>query len=279
MGLSKDIIINNKYIIKNKVGEGNFGKIFIGKNKYTEEEVAIKIDTNPIILKNEAIMYNYLSDVNGIPKLRAFGKEGKYNFLILDLLGDTLISKRERSSDIFTLDYVIGIGIKLIKIISNIHEKNIIHRDIKPDNIMYKNHNKNADLDLYIIDFGLSKLYDETKKNFVKKENLIVGTANFVSLHAHNGSMPSKRDDLESIGYVLLYIYYGELPWNSLMQIDKTDRINNIKKYKEKIIKGMSDNIIIIFIKKCNKLKYTDTPDYSSLIKLLLSNISCSKTI
>ncbi len=279
MGLSRDIIINNKYIIKNKVGEGNFGKIFIGKNKYTDEEIAIKIDTNPIILKNEAVMYNYLSDVNGIPKLRAFGKEGKYNFLILDLLGDTLISKRERSSDIFTLDYVIGIGIKLIKIISNIHEKNIIHRDIKPDNIMYKNHNKNADLDLYIIDFGLSKLYDETKKNFVKKENLIVGTANFVSLHAHNGSMPSKRDDLESIGYVLLYIYYGELPWNSLMQIDKTDRINNIKKYKEKIIKGMSDNIIIIFIKKCNKLKYTDTPDYSSLIKLLLSNISCSKTI
>ena len=62
MGLSKDIIIKNKYIIKHKIGQGNFGKIFLGKNKYTNEEIAIKIDTGQIILKNEAIMYNYLSD-------------------------------------------------------------------------------------------------------------------------------------------------------------------------------------------------------------------------
>lgn len=271
MELSKDIVIKNKYIIKNKIGEGNFGKIFLGINKYTKEEVAIKIDSGKILLKNEAVMYNYLSDISGIPKLRLFGKEGNYNFLILDLLGDTLIGKRERNKDKFTLNYVISIGIKLLKIISDIHKKNIVHRDIKPENIMFKEYNNNNDLDLYIIDFGLSKIYDETKKNYIKKENLIVGTVNFASLHTHNGYMPSKRDDLESLGYVLLYIYYGKMPWNVNNVLDKDQHISNIKKYKEKIINSSTDNIIIEFIKKCNKLKYTENPNYSDLIKLLRS--------
>ena len=195
MGLSRDIIINNKYIIKNKVGEGNFGKIFIGKNKYTDEEIAIKIDTNPIILKNEAVMYNYLSDVNGIPKLRAFGKEGKYNFLILDLLGDTLISKRERSSDIFTLDYVIGIGIKLIKIINNINEKNIIHRDIKPSNLLI-NHNG----EVKVSDFGIVREMEST----VAKANTFVGTLTYMSPERISGEAYSYASDLWSFGLSIL---------------------------------------------------------------------------
>jgi casein kinase I family protein HRR25 len=271
MGSSKDIIIKNKYIIKHKIGQGNFGKIFLGKNKYTNEEIAIKIDTGPIILKNEAIMYNYLSDINGIPKLRAFGKEGKYNYLILDLLGDTLVKKLERNNYKFTLNNIVVLGIKLIDIISKIHKKNIIHRDIKPENIMYKNRDDATDYDIYIIDFGLSKIYDETKKGCIKNENLIVGTANFASLHTHIGNMPSKRDDLESIGYVLLYAYYGKLPWSSITYTDNNERINFIKKCKQNLLNGETNNIINLFIKKCNRLKYDDNPDYAGLKTLLRS--------
>ncbi len=271
MGLSKDIIINNKYIIKDKIGEGNFGKIFIGKNKYTNEEIAIKIDKGSIILKNEAMMYNYLSDINGIPKLRAFGNEGKYTYLVLDLLEDTLLQRLERNNDNFDLNGVIALGVKLIDIISKIHSKNIIHRDIKPENIMYKNKDNINDLDIYIIDFGLSKMYDAGKKNYIRKENLIVGTADFVSLHTHRGNMPSKRDDLESIGYVLLYAYSGILPWSSKIYSDNNEHINYIKKCKEKIINSDADNVIYLFIKKCNKLKYVETPDYVGLKTLLLS--------
>ncbi len=264
MDLSKNMIINNKYIIIKKIGEGKFGKIFLSKNKYTNEKVAIKLDTNNILLKNEARIYNYLYNINGIPKLRAYGKENSYNYLIIDLLDCTLIKKRQLNGNKFTFNYVINFGIKIIDIINNIHKKNIIHRDIKPENIMFKNNNGFDNI--YIIDFGLSKLYDSNKKNFVNKENIIVGTYNYISLHTHYGFMPSKRDDLESIGYILLYMYYGKLPWNNLL---------DIKQEKQKLINSnIKNNIFINFIKKCNELKYDENPNYLELKTLLSRSLN-----
>jgi len=136
---------------------------------------------------------------------------------------------------------------------------------------MYKNRDDATDVDIYIIDFGLSKIYDKSKKGCIKNENLIVGTANFASLHTHIGNMPSKRDDLESIGYVLLYAYYGKLPWSSITYTDNNERINFIKKCKQNLLNGETDNVINLFIKKCNRLKYDDNPDYAGLKTLLRS--------
>ena len=89
-----NMIIEDKYELLEKIGEGTFGKIFRGKNKITEELVAIKIEKDKnkgsILLKNEARIYQSVLGIFGVPSMRSYGMEGKYSYLVMDLLGQTL---------------------------------------------------------------------------------------------------------------------------------------------------------------------------------------------
>ena len=146
-------IISNKYQIIKQIGEGSFGKVFLGKYIRTDEDIAIKIQFKTIInsLQHEAKIYKQLVDISGVPLLRNYGCDNGFHYLILDVLNFTLdksnLSKEE------SLKYFK----ESIDIIKNIHKKGILHRDIKPDNFMIKE--RNSIRQLYIIDFGLAKYY------------------------------------------------------------------------------------------------------------------------
>lgn len=272
------IIIEHKYKIIKKIGEGSFGKIFSGINDNTKEEVAIKIeeDHNMSVLKNEAIMYTVLRENYGIPNIRTWGKEGKFNYLVIDYLGKSLEELKLLCNGKMELKTVLLIGMQMIERIQLVHEKGIIHRDIKPENFLFGNDIYKDTL--YLIDFGLAKEYCRNgKHNKIEYNRNLIGTARYVSINTHNGVSPSRRDDLESIGYILLYLLNGDLPWQGIVERNreiKQKQIGDIKKELKlwDIYNDTTPGEIFLFIDYCRKLKYEENPNYEYL-KNILNNL------
>jgi serine/threonine protein kinase len=273
------VIIENKYRIINRIGEGAYGSIFEGHNINTGEKVAIKISemNSNILLKNEARIYNALSDVDGIPIIRSYGMTGKYSYLVMNLLGNSLEYLKEQCGGRLTLKCVLMIGVKLLERIKTIHQKGIIHRDIKPDNILF---GRGEDEDkLFLIDFGMAKTYIDSRREHIDitYDNRLVGTREFVSVNIHNGYTPSRRDDLESVGYLLIYLLQGSTPWSNINIIDteeKNKQIGGIKTMKS-VWMMFDDDIpgeFVLFIMYCRKLEFSQEPDYNYL-KILLTNL------
>ena len=194
-------IIANKYEILESIGEGTFGKVFKGKNIRTNEHIAIKIQYKDIanVLRHEAKIYKYLKDISGIPQIRYYGSDAGFNYLIIDLLNGSLLDIHRNQRD--AIKYMIS----AINIIERVHNKGIIHRDIKPDNFLLRKNNLGI-VELFLIDFGLSKYYLNNNIHMIeRKDRKLIGTAKFASLNVHNGIEISRRDDIEII---MLYIYY-----------------------------------------------------------------------
>ena len=226
-------LIGNKYKLIEKIGEGAFGSIYKGENSRTKELVAIKVEpinNNTKLLKNESIIYQYLINNEGLPNVKWFGKDKINYYMVINLLGESLQTLKERKHN-FSLKLVLQIGIQIIKLLKMIHNKGLIHRDIKPDNFLLGLNDKNRQI--YIIDFGFCKSFLNDNKHIdMKKTNNIIGTNNFASVNAHDFNELSRRDDLESLGYMLIYFYFGELMWkdysnNEMIKIMKNNIIND----------------------------------------------------
>ena len=218
--------INNRYHLIKMLGFGSFGEIHLAYDSQTRQLNAIKFELisqkNPQ-LKHE---YNILEQLNksegdgnmiGIPKVYLYDRmENKANFMIMEFLGPALSELFQFRNKQFTLTTVLLIGIQMLQRIEFIHEKGFIHRDIKPENFVVGLNEKSNTV--YTIDYGLSKRYKDKNsgQHIPYRENRhLIGTARYASLNAHLGIEQSRRDDIESIGYVLVYFLVGRLPWQS----------------------------------------------------------------
>lgn len=272
---SMTLIVEGKYRISSKIGEGSFGKIFSGVNANNNEKVAIKIEksSESSLLKNEAKLYKLLEDCTGIPKLRSFGQEGIFNYMVIDLLGDSLEGLRGKCGGCFSLKTVIGIGLQMIRRLEATHNLGVIHRDIKPDNFLI---DPRTNL-VYLIDFGLARRYlDRKNKHFGQDSGRkLTGTARYASLNVHQGLTPSRRDDLESTGYVMLYLLNGKLPWQSIKAGDKEERYRLIGEHKlNKSLWecfGESPDEFIVYLNYCRRLEFDEDPDYEYLRNVLVN--------
>ena len=269
-----DQIIFDHYKILHQLGKGSFGTVFSGIDLETNEKVAIKTEqvsdkTHCMLLEAEATKLNKLQNHKGIPKLHFFGKTEKKNILIMELLGRTLNELFIHCNKKFTLLTVCLLGCEMLKLIEFIHEKTFIHRDIKPDNFMMGKDEK-EDV-LYLIDFGLSKKYISTKGVHIpyKTGKSMTGTARYCSVFTHEGIEQSRRDDLESIGYVLIYFLKGSLPWQGIKikEGDKHyEKIGTVKKNTtiDELCKGFPDEFKTYF-NYVKNLKFEETPNYNLL--------------
>ena len=260
-----NLIIENKYNINlnDKLGEGSFGVIYKGINKYTNKNVAIKIeDKSKSLLNNEAKIYNILNNINGVPKLRSYGSVNCFNYMVIDYIGESLENYRLKNNCKLSLNNVKSIGIQIIDIIEKIHNQGIIHRDIKPENfLIFKDK-------IYIIDFGLSKLYKYNNNHIIEKKiNHIIGNVIYSSLNIHLGITPSRRDDIESIIYILIYLIYNKLPWKFKNKKINIEKILFIKKNINNYI-NLNNNIIII-LEYIKKLKFYDKPNYNYIKNII----------
>jgi serine/threonine protein kinase len=266
------LIVEGKYRLDRKIGEGAFGKIYAGINKNTGEEVAVKIerccDSSP--LRNEARIYTALRGIKGIPMMRSWGTEGKFNYLAIDLLGESLEQRRISYGGKMDVKYVMEIGIQMLERIRDIHQRGLIHRDVKPGNFIFGTRNSEQNI-IYVIDFGLTKVYFHNNKHILlKRGRSMLGTARFASLNVHDGLSPSRRDDIESLGYIIVYLLMGELPWQ---HVDGEDVSMVTMKRSEGLWEllrecGVSSQVIL-FMKYSRGLRYAETPDYDYLFGLL----------
>ena len=278
------IKINNQFSFKSsdRLGKGAFGQIFKGINIKTQEEIAIKIESKNIEtpqLLHEYKILKLFQNTPCFPKIYLFTQLDDTLVLIMELFDKNLEELlKSQPNKKFSNKTIIMIGIQLLKRIKDFHELGFIHRDIKPENfVIGLKKNKNL---IYMIDYGISKRYidSKTKEHIPYQEGKkIVGTVKFASLYTHLGIEQSRRDDLESLAYILIYFWKGNLPWVDIKAKNKKEKYIKIKEKKieitpEILCEGI-DEEIKLFLDYVRKLQFNEDPDYNYLNSLLERNL------
>lgn len=287
--MNNNLFLDN-YELINKIGSGSFGEVFIAKNKSDNKVYAAKIEEtkNKNRLKSEYNIYKKINKDNkitGIPKIYNFIQTSDYNIMIMELLGSSLESVYEKNDRKISLNCLFKLGLDMIELIYNFHKRGFIHRDIKPSNFLFNYNKSNQKSDkslpfntLYIMDFGLSKPYVVNGEHIdIKFDRSLIGTARYCSLNIHWGIEPSRRDDLESISYILIYFFKGGLPWQGLKKDKNKNQINKIGDKKltvqtEDLCKDMPECFRLL-LDYARGLKFEQTPDYKYIREIFNKDI------
>ena len=284
-----DYICNND----NPIGSGSFGQVLYGKHKITSLEVAVKVissDSSQDNIKKEISYTRQLQNKQGFPTIYYTCVYDKKNIIVESLLGPSLDKLFKYCGRKFPLKTVCIIGKEMVKRLETMHEKGILHRDLKPNNLTWGNFNSSyndltninstnsinniynkLDIDtIFLIDFGLSCSFLEggnSSKHYKIKTNLsFVGTLRYASLNSHKGIRQSRRDDLESMIYILIYFLKGKLPWQDIKAKQKEERHKMISEIKSKVtIESLCENLpsefaeLLTYVKK---LEFEERPIY-----------------
>ena len=236
-------------------------------------EIAIKIEQRSektkSTLKNEALILKTLVNIPGVPKLISYTKEADYSSLIMPMYG---LDTKELFSNSFTVRQAFEIISQTLDILEKIHSKRIVHRDLKPANIVLACDGKSY----ILIDFGLAGFFHSGRlaQNKNNSNTQFLGNVRFSSAMSHFGQEMTRRDDLESLGYILLYFLNGNLPWDSLSTtMIKDDRIGKVGQMKSALnfhteFPGLPEEIFLYF-EYVKTLGFEEKPDYKYLGKML----------
>ena len=208
-----------------------------------------------------------------ILNIKYYGREGDFRVMVMDELAKSLEDLFFLCNNKFSLKTVIMIADQMLSTIEFVHESNFVHRDLKPGHfVMGKNGEK-----IYLIDYGLAKRYRDPKRNnkhidYKEGKSLINSRVRYASINNHLGIEQSRRDDLETIGYILVYFYLGKLPWMGLRAATKREKYSKILKKKmsvsiDKLCENMADEFII-YLNYCRGLRFDDKPNYNYLRRL-----------
>ncbi|KAI8049135.1 kinase-like domain-containing protein [Gilbertella persicaria] len=276
-------IIGGHYKVGKKLGEGSFGAIFQGTNLLQNQQVAIKFEPNTSEtpqLEDEYNAYKILSGSGkkrlvGVPNVYYFGHSETHYILIIDLLGSNLEELFDLCGRRFSVKTLAMLAIQMISRIQSVHERDLVYRDIKPDNFLLGRPYSEEMGQVFIVDFGMAKLYRDriTKKHIPYQERKsLTGTARYMSIHTHLGREQSRRDDLEALGHVFLYFLRGSLPWQGMKAANNKLKYEKIgEKKQSEPIRSLCEgypNQLIKYMQYTRRLGFDETPDYDWLRKL-----------
>lgn len=268
-------IVNSKYRITRKIGAGSFGEVYEGIGN-RDKLVAIKFEDQSSAhpqLRHEYKVYRELINCHGFCSVHYFGTQDHWDVMVMDLMGPSLENLFNKCKRRFSLKTVLQIADQMLERIETMHRRLLIHRDIKPDNFVVGTNEQSQYM--FCLDFGLSKRYRDPKNLMhirYRSDKSLTGTPRYASINNHRGIELSRRDDVESIGYILIYFLKGSLPWQGL-------KAENTKK-KYRLIFEKKQNITLVdlceglpfqfaeFLMYTRSLSFDQEPDVAKYRKI-----------
>ena len=273
----KSKLIFGKYSIKKLIAKGTFGEVYLGTNIYNNKEYALKIElmkNGESYLKQETFILFSIKGP-GIPSVISFGVSDHYHILVENLLGQSIYDIWLNKKKKLNIKDTAMFAIQALERIECVHSKNYLHRDIKPGNFLVGNPDKSQ---IYLIDFGNARKYRSSKTGkhlpFIKN-NKVFGTALFLSSNNLKGIEQTRKDELESLGLVFIYLSTGTLPWAKIKYKSMEQALEKINDIKSKIsnqelCKGMPKEMYE-YMNYVTNLNYKDNPNYTYLRELFLN--------
>ncbi|KAG5000753.1 hypothetical protein AAZX31_08G199200 [Glycine max] len=275
------------YKVEKKLGKGGFGQVYVGRrtggnlNERTGPgavEVALKLEhrTSKGCTYGppyEWQVYNTLGGSHGVPQVHYKGRQGDYYVMVMDMLGPSLWDVWNNSNHHMTTEMVACIAIEAISILEKMHSRGYVHGDVKPENFLLGAPGTPDEKKLFLVDLGLAtKWRDSTTGSHVEydqRPDVFRGTVRYASVHAHLGRTASRRDDLESLAYTLIFLLRGRLPWQGFQGENKGFLV-----CKKKM--GTSPETLCCFsplpfkqfVEHVVNLKFDEEPNYAKYISL-----------
>ncbi|KDD74578.1 hypothetical protein H632_c1211p0, partial [Helicosporidium sp. ATCC 50920] len=216
------------YLVDRKLGKGGFGQVYLGTrmspSKDPQQEpdmVALKLEHRSSKGCNygppyEWSVYGSLGTVNGVPRIHYKGRQGDYYVMVMDRLGPSLWDLWNSRGQLMSAEMVATVAVEAISILQRLHARGFVHGDIKPENFLLGVPGTPDEKRLFLVDLGLATRWRDAvcgaHVEYDQRPDVFRGTVRYASVHAHLGRTASRRDDLESLAYTLLFLLRGRLP-------------------------------------------------------------------
>lgn len=269
----------NKFRLTKLLGSGSYGAVYLGKNLISNEQVAVKLELKATKAPQLPLEYRFIKmigQVEGFPRIVRIDEcAGIYHAMVMELLGPSLEEVFNVCERKLSLKSVLYLTLQLLARFQTLHSKNIIYRDVKPENFLLGRQGMDKENIVHIIDYGLAKEYinpDSGTHIAFRGQKGAIGTARYMSLNTHLGKEQSRRDDLEALGYVIIYLMRGQLPWQGLPATDHKERMKKIGDMKRRLpleeICERCPEEFVSYLRYVRHLDFYEAPDYDYLRKL-----------
>jgi len=277
----KSCLKDQKIVLRNKIGSGAFSKVYLGENLENHKLIAVKTERvggkGHVVLREGKVLTLICSKgrKEGIPEIYWYGSIEGAGFMAFELLGLNLESLRVSCNKKFSLKCVLMIAHQMLQRLEYLHSCGFLHCDLKPANLAIGYGDKSHII--YLMDYGLCVPYKDLKtgehKPF-KEGKTLKGNMRFASANAQLGAEQSRRDDLESLFYMLVYLYQGRFPWDEETCLNKAENYLHVMENKmsfppELLCKGLPDEFLS-FLTYCKELSFKEKPEYDYLKGLIL---------
>ncbi|KAM7459349.1 hypothetical protein LguiA_036343 [Lonicera macranthoides] len=276
------------YRIEKKLGKGGFGQVYVGRRVNPPiplertgpgaVEVALKFEHRSSKGCNygppyEWQVYSALGGSHGVPRVHYKGRQGDYYVMVMDMLGPSLWDVWNNICHSMSVEMVACIAIEAISILEKMHSKGYVHGDVKPENFLLGTPGTPKEKKLFLVDFGLATRWQDSSTglhvDYDQRPDVFRGTVRYASVHAHLGRTGSRRDDLESLAYTLIFLLRGRLPWQGYQGENKGFLVCKKKmSISPETLCCFCPAPFRHFLEYVVNLKFDETPNYAKYISL-----------
>ncbi|XP_020097648.1 casein kinase 1-like protein HD16 [Ananas comosus] len=275
------------YRVERKLGKGGFGQVFVGRRVSGGNERAAGPGALEVAIKFEHRtskgcsygppyewqVYNVLGGIHGVPKVHYKGRQGEFYVMIMDMLGPSLWDAWNSSGQTMSSEMVACIAVESLSILEKMHSKGYVHGDVKPENFLLGQPSTPQEKKLFLVDLGLATRWRDNGTGqhveYDQRPDVFRGTVRYASAHAHLGRTPSRRDDLESLAYTLIFLHRGRLPWQGYQGDNKSFLVCKKKMATSpEMLCCFCPSPFKQFLEIVVNMKFDEEPNYPRLISL-----------